>query len=132
MGGDSKTKAGFGCLVVFLLPFCAVGVFTGGMAIWKLLQGTADWQEIAFLGVFSLAFGGAGFGILFAALTAQNKQKERRIGTQSGGSSGTPFYDLYLVRRSGRDVLIGRFIRNKREAEWLAGEVKACLGTCQS
>jgi hypothetical protein len=55
-----------------------------------------------------------------------------RIGTQSGGRSGTPFYDLYLVRRSGRDVLIGRYIRNKREAEWLAGEVKACLGTCQS
>ncbi len=41
------------------------------------MQGTAEWQETVLLGVFSLAFGGAGFGVLYAALTTQKKQKDR-------------------------------------------------------
>jgi hypothetical protein len=54
-----------------------------------------------------------------------------KIGTQSGGRSGTPFYDLVLVRRTGRDILIGRYIKNKREAEWLIGEVKDSLAAAK-
>jgi hypothetical protein len=58
--------AGFGCLVLFLLPFCAVGVGALFVALKALVTG--DWATAGFAGMFAVAFGGAGFGIMTAAV----------------------------------------------------------------
>jgi len=50
------------------------------------------------------------------------------IGMQSGDGSGTPYYDLGLVRGDGSKVLVGRGVRSKREAEWLVGELRRAIG----
>ena len=47
-----------------------------------------------------------------------------RIGMQSGN---TPYYDLVLVRKDGKQVPAGRGIRDKREAEWLAATMREAL-----
>ena len=39
-------------------------------------------------------------------------------------AGATPYYDVVLVRRNGKKVRLGRGVRNKREAEWLAGMLK--------
>lgn len=47
-----------------------------------------------------------------------------RIGSQSGG---TPFYDLTIVTTAGKRIGAGGRIRDKREAEWLAGVVRTAV-----
>jgi hypothetical protein len=47
-----------------------------------------------------------------------------RIGMQAGN---TPYYDVILVRKDGKQIPAGRGIRDKREAEWLAGTVRDAL-----
>jgi hypothetical protein len=44
-----------------------------------------------------------------------------RIGMQAGG---TPYYDVVVVQRNGKKVVAGRAIRDKREAEWVAGLIR--------
>ncbi len=55
------------------------------------------------------------------------EQVKTKIGTQQGGGSGTPYYDILLVLRSGRDLTVGRYIKNKLEVEWLVGEIEKAL-----
>ncbi len=50
------------------------------------------------------------------------------IGMQSGGASGTPFYDIRLVLKNGKEMTIGRQVRDKREAEWLVAEMRKAIG----
>jgi hypothetical protein len=47
-----------------------------------------------------------------------------RIGSQSGG---TPYYDLAIVTPAGKRVGAGGGIRDKREAEWLAGVIRKAV-----
>jgi hypothetical protein len=44
-----------------------------------------------------------------------------RIGMQAGS---TPYYDVVVVRRDGKKIVAGRGIRDKREAEWVAGLIR--------
>jgi hypothetical protein len=37
------------------------------------------------------------------------------------------YYDIAVLRKGGKKVLAGRSVRDKREAEWLAGTIKAAL-----
>lgn len=53
------------------------------------------------------------------------------ITMQSGGRSGTPYYALKLVRRGGRTATAGEYIRDKREAEWLAAEMKKLIAAAR-
>ena len=46
------------------------------------------------------------------------------IGMQSGGRSGTPYYNIELITNDKRKVCLGRSIKNKRQAEWLATAMK--------
>jgi hypothetical protein len=46
------------------------------------------------------------------------------IGMQAGN---TPYYDLVLVRKDGKRISVGRGVRDKREAEWLAQTVRVAL-----
>lgn len=63
--------------------------------------------------------------------------RERRIGaseiadvsTKIGMQAGSrPYYDVVIVRRDGKKMTAGRSVRDKREAEWLAGKIKMALG----
>jgi hypothetical protein len=47
------------------------------------------------------------------------------IGMRSGM---VVYYDVAVVRKGGKQVLAGRSVRDKREAEWLAGTIKRALG----
>lgn len=47
------------------------------------------------------------------------------IGMQAGSR---PYYDVVILRKSGRKVVAGHGMRDKREAEWLATTIKSALG----
>jgi hypothetical protein len=47
-----------------------------------------------------------------------------KVGMQVGTS---PYYDLKIARAAGRPVTISTMLRDKREAEWLAAEIKRSL-----
>jgi hypothetical protein len=76
-GKPASTRAGITCLVLFLLPFAAVGIVTAGFAVDRLAA--SNWQEALFFGLFALTFGGIGLGGIAAALAAVRKLKERDI-----------------------------------------------------
>ncbi|HEX3233413.1 MAG TPA: hypothetical protein VHR41_04415 [Gemmatimonadales bacterium] len=48
-----------------------------------------------------------------------------RITMQSGTR---PYYDIVVLTKAGKKLTAGRAVRDKREAEWLAGTVKQALG----
>jgi hypothetical protein len=80
---SSKEKVGIGCFVLFLLPFCGVGVFASYQLLQRVLQGSPDWEETILLAVFALVFGGVGFGLLAALFYGKKKQeKEERLKSQ--------------------------------------------------
>jgi len=62
-------------LTLFSLPFCAVGLFMAGWLATGLARGE-PWPELATRGVFALAFGGAGFGLLFFSRWAAARAAE--------------------------------------------------------
>jgi hypothetical protein len=66
--------------VLFLLPFCAVGVGAAGLAVGELLRRGGDWKQAALLALFAVIFGGVGFGLLAVALrgTRRSREIERR------------------------------------------------------
>jgi hypothetical protein len=73
---NSSDRRQFGCFILFLLPFCAVGVFMGIRTILELLKGSTDWEQIILSTVFALLFGGVGFGLMVVAFKAK-KDHER-------------------------------------------------------
>jgi hypothetical protein len=54
-----------------------------------------------------------------------------RINMQSGGRTGTPYYDIVLVRQNGRRIAAGQHLRDKREAEWLAAQIRGRLAAAR-
>jgi hypothetical protein len=48
-----------------------------------------------------------------------------KIGMQAGT---TPYYDVVIVRKGGKRIVVGRSVRDKREAEWLVQTLKAVVG----
>jgi hypothetical protein len=48
-----------------------------------------------------------------------------KIGMQAGSR---PYYDVMVARSNGKQVAAGRWVRDKREAEWLAATIKKELG----
>jgi hypothetical protein len=61
-------------LVLFFLPFCGVGVATGVLALRAGVTG--DWGQAGFFSIFAVAFGGAGFGMLGAAVAGRRRAWE--------------------------------------------------------
>ena len=39
-----------------------------------------------------------------------------------------PYYDIVVLTRSGKKIAAGRWLRDKREAEWLAATMREALG----
>ena len=75
-GSSKETKTGAGCLTLFALPFAVVGVVTGYFAIKMLIAGPDDWQQVFLLSIFTVTFGGVGFGLMFAAQWGKRKIAE--------------------------------------------------------
>jgi hypothetical protein len=71
------TTLAFGCLLLFSLPFAATGLFAGVQTVLKLAAG--DWRTAAFMSVFALVFGGAGFGLAAAALYGRREVARREL-----------------------------------------------------
>jgi hypothetical protein len=92
------------------------------LLIWAVLD---QW-----LGVSRVTAGDGAVSVASGLLTASRERRlaaaevaevTTRIGMQAGG---TPYYDVVLVRRDGKKVVAGRGIRDKREAEWVAGLIR--------
>jgi hypothetical protein len=47
------------------------------------------------------------------------------IGMRSGRVS---YYDIVILRKNGKKIRAGRSVRDKREAEWLAGTIREAVG----
>lgn len=54
-----------------------------------------------------------------------------KIGMQSGGRSGTPYYDIQMVLEGGKERTLGGNIRDKRQAEWLVAQMCSAAGLKQ-
>lgn len=46
----------------------------------------------------------------------------------AGQGGKTPYYSVQVIRKDGKKINAGTWIRDKREAEWLAGTIKSALG----
>ena len=57
--------------------------------------------------------------------TAQIDDIMLKIGMQA---STTPYYDVVIVRKDGKQIVAGRSVRDKREAEWLAATIRTAVG----
>jgi hypothetical protein len=53
------------------------------------------------------------------------------IGMQSGGRTGTPYYNIELLTNDKKKVNLGRSIKDKRQAEWLATTLKDAVNQWQ-
>lgn len=60
-----------GCMVAFMLPFVAVGIFTAVQAVRSALM--HDWQQAITLGFFALTFGGVGVGGIIGAIAGKRR-----------------------------------------------------------
>jgi hypothetical protein len=52
---------------------------------------------------------------------------QTEIAAQQGGASGTPYYDIQLIRSDGTKVTVGKTIQDKHEAEYLAAEMQRLI-----
>ncbi|MGH7534249.1 MAG: hypothetical protein ACREMG_01550, partial [Gemmatimonadales bacterium] len=73
--GQLSAGKAVGRLVLFLLPFAAVGIGTGAMAVRAVLA--RDWGQAGFLAIFALTFSGIGIGGMVAALMGRGKLAEQ-------------------------------------------------------
>ncbi|MGE5232350.1 MAG: hypothetical protein ACM3NS_11455 [Deltaproteobacteria bacterium] len=69
-----------GCLILFALPFAGSGLVAAVLAAKKILAG--DWRNGGFLSVFALVFGGAGIGIVAAALAGRRRLERRALAAE--------------------------------------------------
>ncbi len=44
-------------------------------------------------------------------------------------AEGKGCYDITVVRKNGKKINVGRSIRDKREAEWLAATIKQAISS---
>jgi hypothetical protein len=51
-----------------------------------------------------------------------------KVGMQSGGRAGVPYYDIRALLVNGREQTLAGSIRDKHQAEWLATQMSAALG----
>ena len=70
----AREKIGSGCIVLFLLPFCGVGVFTAIAAAMSAARG--DWGQAGIFLISAVVFGGFGFGMLAGLARGRRQAKE--------------------------------------------------------
>ncbi len=119
------------CAVVFLIRMHAPLLFPivfGGfelLLIYFALDVTLGTTRLVIeAGEARLTRGFLGVGPVRVFRCADLKDIRLTIGMQSGDRNGTPYYTLTLLDRFDTSYSAGRYIRDKREAEWLAAEIK--------
>jgi hypothetical protein len=103
----------FGLLLIYInlqlwLGTSRVVIGSGVVRVRSGLLGGGSTNEIPFADVAGIQ----------SAITAQ----------QGGGASGTPYYDIQLVRNDAKKVTLGRTLRDKHEVEWLVAEMQRLIG----
>jgi hypothetical protein len=73
----NSVNVGVGCVILFLLPFAAVGAFTAAMAVQR--ASARNWTESLFFALFAVTFGGVGFGGIAAAIAGRRKLKAQAV-----------------------------------------------------
>ena len=79
-------------------------------------------------GVLRLQSGLLGGGKVQEFRFAEIESITDRITAQQGNSTGTPYYDIEMRLRTGKKLTLGRTLRDKREVEWLAQEMRRLAG----
>jgi len=112
------------------------GVFVGGVIGVVLVPFTLLMVLITLYTIFlrtSVVAGPTGLALnsSLLGLTWSSATPTREIGDitlKVGMQVGTtPYYDLKIARATGRPLTISTMLRDKREAEWLAAEIKRSL-----
>lgn len=101
---------GMGCMILFALPFAGVGVFTFATAVKKLLAGEKDGWPLL---LFSLIFGGVGFGLMIGALLGgRTVMKRARLREQNPGAPWLWREDWAsgLIPSDGKSTAIGAWV----------------------
>jgi len=101
--GFFELLLGYGAIQLWL-GTSRVVIGSGRVLVRSGLLGTGSTRQIVFSDVATIQ----------AAITSQ----------QGSGSSGTPYYDLQLLQTNGTKTTLGKTIRNKQEAEFLAAEMR--------
>ena len=107
-----------GAIGIVLVPFTLL------LVLIALHTGLVDTRVLA--GPAGLAITSGIFGLSWtrSAPTDDVGDISLKVGMQVGM---VPYYDLKIARRSGRPLTISAMLRNKREAGWLAAEIKKSL-----
>ena len=80
-------------------------------------------------GLLSLQDGLLGGGKVQQYSCAEIESIGAKITAQQGGSTGTPYYDIQMFPRGrATKVTLGRTLRNKHEADWVAEEMQRLAG----
>ena len=81
--GTKTGDQGAGCLTIFALPFCGIGLWLACDVVNRLTRGVEDWQQFAMVAMGVLAFGGSGFGLLiWSRIAARKLAEESRLKDQ--------------------------------------------------
>ena len=74
--GTKTGDQGTGCLTLFALPFCGVGLWLAYDVVGRFAPGVEDWQQLTLILMAALAFGGSGFGLLIWSRIVAGKLAE--------------------------------------------------------
>ncbi len=74
--GTNTNQQGAGCLTLFALPFCGVGLWLAYDVVGRFAWGVEDWQQLTLILIAALVFGGGGFGLLIWSRIAAGKLAE--------------------------------------------------------
>jgi hypothetical protein len=106
----------------FPVVFGAFGLLlvVGSLELWLTVS-----RVVVDKGSISVAQGYIYPGSEKTIASAQISSVIAKISMQTGS---VPYYDVVLVTTAGKQIAAGRWVRNKREAEWLAATIKDALG----
>ena len=80
------------------------------------------------MGKVSVRMGMRGSGRVRQIAFSEIARIQSALTAQQGGSTGTPYYDIQLVRKDGKKIALGKTLRDKQEVEWLLDEMSRLAG----
>ena len=115
-----------------LIFFLVFGFFDALLLLIVLSQwlGTATLTIAS--GTVTTRRGIAGLAVTRRIPSSQVTGLKLKIGMQSGGRSGTPYYDIRMVLADGKEHTVASEIRDKDHAEWLLAQMRAAMGLKQT
>ncbi|MFL5512657.1 MAG: hypothetical protein ACJ8CN_09545 [Gemmatimonadales bacterium] len=121
-GGIVAALIRFHVPLLFPIVFGAFGLLlvVGALELWLTVS-----RVVVDKGSISVAQGYLYAGSEKMIGSAQIASVTTKISMQAGSR---PYYDVVLVTTAGKQIAAGRWVRNKREAEWLAATLKEELG----